>query len=294
MELRSFDGKTLQELTANMLLISPDVARLRKHVMKYLSNHDCIGSSSIFSFKLTPPGFILQKDCPTHQFVDMLRERLNLSSQDMPKNAPKPPYMRMAPPGSIMSSLEQCSHWFVSSNFQGLCEEFVQLRDMNTLYRFMLTPASAHRKVNKKLPELWFLSHATPTWQVDYSDKDGKFSTVSLCIANHKTGNKMFHGGGAQLILNAENARYPSPGRAETYVKPIGTWSVLSLFENTNTNPRTPKTQVRTHSRPRTMFCSYPTILFRLSTVRGNITFFLNSLTQNTNTTSLSTVSLII
>ena len=30
----------------------------------------------------------------------------------------------------------------------------------------------------------------------------------------------MFHGGGAQLILNAENARYPSPGRAETYVKP--------------------------------------------------------------------------
>ena len=83
----------------------------------------------------------------------------------------------MAKPGSIMSSLEQCSHWFVSSNFQGICEEFVQLRDMNTLYRFMLTPATAFRKANKKLPDLWFLSHASPKWCVDYCDPDGKFST---------------------------------------------------------------------------------------------------------------------
>jgi len=219
-ELRSFDGKTLQDFTSKMLLLSPDLCRLRMNVLNYFNQHPCAGSAALFGLKLTPPGLIAQKDSPTHVFVDTLREGLNVSDKNMPDGSPRPPYMRMAKPGSMMSSLEQCVHWFASSTFGNMCQEFVHLRDMNVLYRLMLTPPNALRNANKTLPELWFLSHATPKWTVDYADPDGKFATVSLCIADHKTGNKMFHDGGSQLALDASNARFSSPGSAETYIKP--------------------------------------------------------------------------
>lgn len=215
--LSSFDGKTLNELTSSMLLTSPELTELRYRVLTYWNKHSCVGAPAIFGFDLKPPGFIEKADSPTHQFVEQLRLRLGVDKKSMPDGGARSPYLSYQQKDA-MSSLEQSLHWFVS-NFEGKAPEFTQLRDMVALYRLLLTPPQLLKAANKTLPDLWFITHATPGWGVEYCDPDGKFATMSLTFAGHKTGKQMFVRG-ATLNLQPKGMRGLSPANAERYVKP--------------------------------------------------------------------------